>query len=57
MTLTSIGCPLWKQMEQELIACASVVEGIGKITVELTFSPPWSKEMMSQTARDILGFN
>jgi metal-sulfur cluster biosynthetic enzyme len=32
------------------------VEGVGDVHMNLTFEPPWSKEMMSEEARLELGF-
>ena len=57
MTLTTIGCPLFSLIEEEIKNKISQL-GISKenITVELTFDPPWSIERISDRARAILGF-
>lgn len=60
MTLTSPGCPL-AGMFEDLIA-----EGLGGIKdfdpvkdveIELTFDPPWTEEMMTETVRVELGLD
>lgn len=56
MTLTTIGCPLFYTIEQEI---KNKLKELGiadeKITVELTFDPPWSLEKMSPKAKALLG--
>jgi metal-sulfur cluster biosynthetic enzyme len=32
------------------------IEGVNEVTVELTFDPPYTQEMMSEVARLELGF-
>ena len=56
MTLTSLGCPLFGTIEQEV---KSKLKEIGiaeeKVEIELSFEPPWSMEMMSESAKAMLG--
>ncbi|MBI4225520.1 metal-sulfur cluster assembly factor [Candidatus Roizmanbacteria bacterium] len=56
MTLTTIGCPLFSQIEQE---ARSKLKELGlaeeKIEFELTFDPPWSMDKMSERAKAMLG--
>ena len=55
MTLTAPGCgmgPILVEEVRERILCAP---GIEAVTVELVFDPPWSREMMSETAQLELG--
>jgi len=56
MTLTTIGCPLFTLIEEEIKNKISQL-GIDKekIKVELTFDPPWSMERLSPAAKAILG--
>jgi len=56
MTLTSIGCPLFTTMEELVKHEVKKVKGIKKVTVDLTFEPPWSIDMMTKDAREQLGF-
>ena len=57
MTLTSIGCPLYQVIEDEMKASVSQL-GIDKkdISIELTFDPPWSMELVSPSGRAYLGW-
>jgi metal-sulfur cluster biosynthetic enzyme len=32
------------------------MEGVGEVTTELTFDPPWSPERMSDDSKFVLGF-
>lgn len=56
MTLTTIGCPLFSMIEDEIKKKLGEL-GIAKksITLELTFDPPWSMEKMSEHAKAMLG--
>lgn len=55
MTLTSMGCPMGPQIvgsvEQELRELPEVKD----VEVNIVWSPPWSKEMMSRYAKMALG--
>lgn len=56
MTLTTIGCPLFSLIETQVKD--KIMElGIknSDISLELTFDPPWSMEMMSKKAKAMLG--
>ncbi|MCL4377972.1 MAG: metal-sulfur cluster assembly factor [Actinobacteria bacterium] len=56
MTLTTIGCPLFSMIEEEV---KSKLKEVGikdnKIELELTFDPPWSMDKMSERAKAMLG--
>ncbi|MEM7657096.1 MAG: iron-sulfur cluster assembly protein, partial [Bacteroidota bacterium] len=56
MTLTAPACPAAEILPQEVSEKAGSVEGVVDASVELTFDPPWSKEMMSEEALLELGF-
>ncbi len=56
MTLTAPACPAAELLPEEVKQKASSVEGINSVTVELTFDPPWSQDMMSEEAKLELGF-
>jgi len=55
MTLTSIGCPLFDTIKEEIIEKVKKIKGVQHVTIELTFDPPWTVEKMSQKARDEMG--
>ncbi|WP_067619450.1 metal-sulfur cluster assembly factor [Alicyclobacillus acidiphilus] len=51
VTLTTMGCPLFDDIKEEIIEKVSLLEGVETVDVELTFDPPWDKEMMSEEAK------
>ncbi|MCS6981776.1 MAG: iron-sulfur cluster assembly protein [Flavobacteriales bacterium] len=55
MTLTSPNCPAAEHLPQEVEEKVGRVEGLKKVTVRITFDPPWSKDMMSEEAQLELG--
>ena len=55
MTLTTPNCPVAEDMPGQVQESVSLVEGVGKVTVELTFEPPWDKDMISEAALLELG--
>lgn len=56
MTLTSPSCPSAEAIPTEIGDSVRAVEGVNDVEVELTFDPPYSQDMMSETARLELGF-
>jgi FeS assembly SUF system protein len=56
MTLTSPSCPVAESMPLEVEEKVKGVNGIESSKVELTFDPPWDKDMMSEAALLELGF-
>ena len=56
MTLTAPACPAAEFIPEEVKAKAIEVDGVDEVEVEITFDPPWSKEMMSEEAMLELGF-
>jgi metal-sulfur cluster biosynthetic enzyme len=55
-TLTSMGCPVGPMIEEQIQQFAADVPGVEEVEAELTWSPPWSPEKMSDDAKFILGF-
>jgi len=55
MTLTSPNCPVADSLIQEVDQKIRDLEGVKKLSVELTFEPPWSEEMLSEEAKLELG--
>jgi FeS assembly SUF system protein len=51
MTLTTPNCPVAGSMPGLVERAVRTVEEIGNITVDLTFDPPWNKDMMSDEAK------
>ena len=56
MTLTAPNCPVAESLPIEVKEKVASVDGISDAEVELTFEPPWDKDMMSQEALLELGF-
>jgi FeS assembly SUF system protein len=56
MTLTSPSCPVAETLPPEVEQKLREVPGIKSAKLELTFEPPWDKEMMSEVAQLELGF-
>ena len=55
MTLTSPGCPLGDIITEQVDAALRGV-GAKSTTVEIVWSPPWTPEMMSDEAKERLGW-
>jgi len=51
VSLTTMGCPLFDDIKEQIIEKVSELEGVEEVDVELTFDPPWDKEMMSEEAK------
>ncbi len=51
MTLTAPGCPVAGEMPGMVKDALRKVEGLGEITVNMTFDPPWDPSRMSEEAR------
>lgn len=56
MTLTSPACPSAEAIPSEVESKLKSLEEINDVTVEVTFDPPYSQEMMSDVAKLELGF-
>ncbi len=56
MTLTSPSCPSAESIPVEIEEKIREVEGVNDVSIELTFDPPYSTEMMSEVAKLELGF-
>lgn len=55
MTLTSPNCPVAESLPLEVKHKAEEVDGIGEVSIELTFEPPWTMDMLSDEAKLELG--
>jgi FeS assembly SUF system protein len=51
MTLTAPGCPVAGEMPVMVKSALETVDGIGAVTVNMTFEPPWTPELMSESAK------
>jgi metal-sulfur cluster biosynthetic enzyme len=55
-TLTSMGCPAGQMIQEDIERVVREIPGVGEVTSDLTFEPPWSPDKMSDDAKFILGF-
>lgn len=51
MTLTAPGCPVAGEMPMWVEDAVGAVPGVGNVTVNMVFDPPWTPERMSDEAR------
>ncbi|MCY0887528.1 MAG: iron-sulfur cluster assembly protein [Alicyclobacillaceae bacterium] len=51
MTLTAMGCPAYDELKEQIEDTVLSLEGVEEVEIELTFDPPWDKEMMSDEAK------
>ena len=51
MTLTAPACPVAGEMPGWVKDAVSKVPGIGEVTVNMVFDPPWTPERMSEEAK------
>ncbi len=51
MTLTAPNCPVAGEMPGNVQAALQTVEGIGQVTVNMVFDPPWTPDRMSEEAK------
>tara|TARA_B100000609_G_C17038134_1_gene342395 strand:+ start:25 stop:348 length:324 start_codon:yes stop_codon:yes gene_type:complete len=55
MTLTSPNCPVAETLPVEVEEKVKIVEQVRNVKVNITFDPPWDKDMMSEEAKLELG--
>lgn len=55
MTLTSPNCPVAESLPEEVHDKVTAIEGVKTCELNLTFDPPWSKDMLSDEALLELG--
>ena len=55
MTLTSPNCPVAESLPQEVEQKIKAIDAVNSAEIELTFDPPWSRDLMSEEAKFELG--
>jgi metal-sulfur cluster biosynthetic enzyme len=55
-TLTSPGCPIGPQVSEQIDEFVSELDGVAGVHSKMTFSPPWTPELMSEEAKFALGY-
>jgi FeS assembly SUF system protein len=56
MTLTAPGCPVAGEMPGWVENAARAVDGVGDVTVNMVFDPPWDQSRMSEEAKVALNW-
>jgi metal-sulfur cluster biosynthetic enzyme len=57
LTLTSPGCPLGPEIIREIKRALRTLDGVYGVNVDLVWSPLWHPSMMSEDAKDELGYD
>ena len=55
MTLTTPNCPVADSLPEEVKNKIKEIPQVNKVEIEMTFDPPWSKDLMSEEAKLELG--
>ena len=56
MTLTTPNCPVAETLPQEVEEKIKSIDEVKTAEVDITFDPPWTKDLMSEEAKLELGF-
>jgi FeS assembly SUF system protein len=51
MTLTAPACPVAGELPGQVAEAAAAPDGVGRVTVTLTWDPPWTPANMSELAK------
>jgi metal-sulfur cluster biosynthetic enzyme len=52
MTMTTRGCPMHSMITQQAHKRIEKMEGVGRVTVNLVWDPPWSPALVSQKIKE-----
>jgi metal-sulfur cluster biosynthetic enzyme len=55
MTLTTIGCPLFAEIQKEIEDRLMEIPEINEVKIDLVFDPPWTIDKMSEETKIQLG--
>ena len=56
MTLTGQGCPMSAQISSDVTGRLRALEGVEQADVNIVWDPAWNPTMMSDAAREKMGF-
>lgn len=56
MTLTTPGCPLSAYMDDEIHRVLTGLPGVDDVEVDIVWDPPWSPDLMTERAKQQLGW-
>lgn len=54
LTFTSIGCPAMDMILGDVREAVGAIPGIDAVRLEVVWSPPWTKERLTQKGRTLL---
>jgi phenylacetate-CoA oxygenase PaaJ subunit len=54
LTFTSIGCPAMDMILGDVRAAVGAIPGIGRVEIEVVWSPPWTKDRLTRKGRTLL---
>jgi metal-sulfur cluster biosynthetic enzyme len=54
MTLTSPACPVAESLVEQVKYVSLAVPEVDEAYVQLTFTPPWDKDKMSEEAKEVM---
>ncbi|HJM11902.1 MAG TPA: iron-sulfur cluster assembly protein [Candidatus Marinimicrobia bacterium] len=57
MSLTTPGCGMGQYMAEDIKNKVTSLDGVNETNVQVTFDPPWNPEMMTDDAKEKLGFS
>ena len=55
-SLTSPGCPIGPQVSEQIEEFVGELDGVGNVFQKMTFTPPWTPDLMSEEAKFALGY-
>jgi metal-sulfur cluster biosynthetic enzyme len=55
-TLTSPGCPIGPQVSEQIEEFVGELDGVTGVYPKMTFTPPWTPDLMSEEAKFALGY-
>ncbi len=55
-TLTTPACPIGPQVSEQIEEFVGELDGVANVHSKMTFSPPWTPELMSEEAKFALGY-
>lgn len=55
MTLTAPACPMADMLLEQVQQKVKAVAGVSEVSVELTFDPPWERDMITEEGKLELG--
>ena len=56
MTLTTPNCPVAESLPKEVKEKVRELDEVNEVELELTFAPPWTRDLISEEAKLELGF-